>query len=187
MAIVGYARVSTQDQDLSLQREALQKAGCTKIYEDKISGSTVSRKALDRCLTALKPGDVLVVWRMDRLGRSTAHLIAMLDALKDKGVEFKSCMENIDTTTSSGRLMWQMLAAFAEFERNVIKERTRAGLAVAKAKGVKLGQPAKLSAEQRNHAQALRNQGKNPKEIGELLGVSERTVYRATKHPEDVQ
>jgi DNA invertase Pin-like site-specific DNA recombinase len=186
MAILGYARVSTLDQHLDLQLDALKRAGCERVYADKISGSTVSRKQLDKCLAALKPGDTLCVWKMDRLGRSLGHLIAMLDGLRDRGVEFKSTTEGVDTASPAGRALWQMLGVFAEFERGVIRERTRAGLVAAKARGARLGQPPKLSAEQIEHAQGLRGQGKRPHEIAALLGVSERTIYRATTHPDDL-
>lgn len=136
--LVGYARVSTQDQDLSLQIDALQKAGCpkTKIFVDKISGAKAERPGLDKCLAELGKGDTLIVWRLDRLGRSMHHLVVLIENLKERGVSFKSiCDGAIDTTTASGELVFNIFSSLAQFERRLIQERTRAGLAAARARG----------------------------------------------------
>jgi len=135
--VIGYARVSTNDQDLSLQLDALKAAGCgQKIFTDKISGSKSDRKGLSDCLASLKAGDTLLVWRLDRLGRSLAHLVSIVSNLKDRGIGFKSLKDGaIDTTTPSGELVFHIFAALAQFERELIRERTRAGLAAARARG----------------------------------------------------
>jgi DNA invertase Pin-like site-specific DNA recombinase len=134
MSKIGYARVSTDEQNLSLQIDALKAVGCEKIFSDQgISGSLASRPNLNRALRTLRPGDKLVVWRLDRLGRSLVNLIQLLDQLGEKGVRFHSLNENIDTTSSGGRLVFHMMAALAEFERTLISERTRAGMAAARA------------------------------------------------------
>ncbi|TBV76401.1 recombinase family protein [Pseudoxanthomonas winnipegensis] len=135
--IIGYVRVSTEDQNLDLQIQALQRLGCARIYQDRgVSGATRSRPGLDKLMARLKPGDTLAVWRLDRLGRSLPHLVQMLEALGDRGVAFHSLTENIDTSTSGGRLVFHFMAALAEFERTLISERTRAGLASARLAGV---------------------------------------------------
>jgi DNA invertase Pin-like site-specific DNA recombinase len=136
--MVGYARVSTNGQELQLQIDALLKAGCAKksIFTDKVSGSKSARPGLDECLAHLKPGDTLVVWRLDRLGRSVRHLIDVVEDLRERGVGFKSvCDGAIDTTTASGKLIFHIFTALAEFDRSLIQERTRAGLEVARARG----------------------------------------------------
>lgn len=132
---VGYARVSTTDQDLSLQIDALKAAKCGQIFTDKISGSKSDRKGLNDCLSSLKAGDTLMVWRLDRLGRSLAHLVNIVSMLKERGINLKSLGEAIDTTTPSGELVFHIFASLAQFERQLIRERTRAGLAAARARG----------------------------------------------------
>jgi DNA invertase Pin-like site-specific DNA recombinase len=142
--LVGYARVSTGQQDLQLQLDALKVAGVSKanLYTDKISGSKAARPGLDQCLSQLKPGDTLVVWRLDRLGRSVRHLIDVVEDLRERGVGFKSLRDGaIDTTTASGKLIFHIFTALAEFERSLIQERTRAGLSVARARGRLGGRP----------------------------------------------
>src|ERR687895_389947 len=143
--LIGYARVSTHDQTLTLQQDALEKAGCTKIFTDTASGAKTERKGLDDALTYVRKGDTLVVWRLDRLGRSLPHLIATMTALEDRGIGFKSLTENIDTTTSGGKLIFHIFGALAEFERNLIRERTTAGLMAARARGRKGGRPKVLT------------------------------------------
>ncbi|HFH3023339.1 recombinase, partial [Pseudomonas aeruginosa] len=134
--LLGYARVSTDDQTTALQADALAKAGCSRIYTDKASGkSTAARPQLEECLADLREGDTLVVWRLDRLGRSVPDLVRIVGELERKGVGFKSLTESIDTSTASGTLIFHMFAAIAEFERNLIQERTQAGLAAARARG----------------------------------------------------
>src|SRR3954470_24131529 len=139
--LIGYARVSTTDQTLDLQKDALTKADCGKIFTDTVSGSTTERKGLDQALTKLRAGDTLTVWRLDRLGRSLPHLIETITSLESQGICFKSLTENIDTTTSGGKLIFHIFGALAEFERNLISERTIAGLESARARGRKGGRP----------------------------------------------
>src|SRR5512135_476075 len=137
MMFVGYARVSTQDQTLNLQKDALEKIGCTKIFTDMASGAKAERKGLEDALSYVREGDILVVWRLDRLGRSLKHLIETITILNNRGIGFKSITENIDTTTSGGKLFFHILGALAEFERDIIRERTQAGLTAARARGRK--------------------------------------------------
>jgi DNA invertase Pin-like site-specific DNA recombinase len=176
----GYARVSTDDQTPALQLAALKRAGCKTLFKDAgLSGATTKRPALSRCLKALRPGDVLVVWKLDRLGRSLRDLITMLDALRDRQVRFQSLTEAIDTETPTGRAMWQMIGVLAELERSLIIERTRAGIQAARRRGVKFGPKRKLTPQQIAHASELRANGKTPDVIASLLNVSRATVYRA--------
>ena len=127
---IGYARVSTHEQNLSLQKDALKKSGCNKIFSDKISGAKSERPGLQKALNYMRKGDILVVWRLDRLGRSLKHLLEIITLLEERGIGFSSLQESIDTTTSGGRLIFHIFGALAEFERNLIRERTKAGLAV---------------------------------------------------------
>src|SRR5438067_11357133 len=138
---VGYARVSTHDQTLNLQQDALEKIGCTKIFTDIISGAKAERKGLQEAIDYVREGDTLVVWRLDRLGRSLKHLIDTITTLNNRKIGFKSITENIDTTTSGGKLIFHIFGALAEFERDVIKERTKAGLQAARARGRLGGRP----------------------------------------------
>src|SRR5215510_4205943 len=176
---IGYCRVSTDDQNPDMQLAALKRAGCKKIFTDKATGVHVKRPELAKCLKALKASDILVVWKLDRLGRSLRDLIGLLDDLKARGVGFRSVTESIDTATPTGRAMWQMVGILAELERSLIQERTKAGRAAAKARGVKMGRKPKLSPQQVAHARQLREQGQRARQIGQLLKVSERTVERA--------
>lgn len=176
---VGYARVSTQDQKLDLQRQALQAAGCDLIFEDHISGTRAKRPGLDKVLAKLAPGVVVVVWRLDRLGRSLSHLVEVLKVIESKGAGFVSLNEAIDTTSASGRLVFHMMAALAEFERALIVERTQAGLAAAKARGAKLGRRRKLTPKQVTHGRALLDAGEAGHAVAQSLGVSRATLYRA--------
>ena len=176
---VGYARVSTQDQKLDLQRQALQAAGCDLIFEDNISGTRAKRPGLDKVLAKLAPGVVVVVWRLDRLGRSLSHLVEVLKVIESKGAGFVSLNEAIDTTSASGRLVFHMMAALAEFERALIVERTQAGLAAAKARGAKLGRRRKLTPKQVAHGRALLDAGETGHTVAQSLGVSRATLYRA--------
>lgn len=155
----GYARVSTEDQNLDLQVSALQRADCSRIYTDKgISGAIASRPGLDALIKKLKPGDALVVWRLDRLGRSLRYLVDIIDRLGKNNIHFVSLMENIDTTSSGGRLLFHMMAALAEFERSLISERTRAGMAAARAAGKHMGRRPSLNSKERAEARiALEN------------------------------
>jgi DNA invertase Pin-like site-specific DNA recombinase len=146
--LIGYSRVSTHEQTLNLQQDALEKAGCTKIFTDTASGAKTERKGLEQALTYVRKGDTLVVWRLDRLGRSLPHLITTLTGLEEQGIGFKSLTENIDTTTSGGKLIFHIFGALAEFERNLIRERTQAGLVAARARGKKGGRPKVLIGKQ---------------------------------------
>jgi len=175
----GYARVSKEEQNPALQIAALKKVKCEHIFQDKLTGANVNRPALTRCLKGLRAGDTLVVWKLDRLGRSLRDIITMLDDLRDRGVRFQSLTEAIDTETPTGRAMWQMIALLAELERSLIIERTRAGMQAARARGIRPGPKPKLTAQQIAHAQELRSQGKRPEEIATLLNVSRATLYRA--------
>lgn len=176
---IGYARVSTDDQNPDLQLTALKQAGCGKIFTDKATGANVKRPELEKCLQALKAGDTLTVWKLDRLGRSLRDLITMLDDLKGQGVAFQSLTEAIDTETPTGRAMWQMIGILAELERSLIQERTKAGRAVAMARGVKMGRKPRLSAQQKAHARKLIEQGERVDTVAKSLTVSRRTLYRA--------
>ena len=176
----GYARVSTDDQKADLQHAALKKAGTAKIYtDDGLSGATTKRPALLRCLKALKRGDTLTVWKLDRLGRSLRDLIAMLDDLKHRGVKFHSLTEAIDTETPTGRAMWQMIGVLAELERSLITERTRAGVAAARVRGVKFGRKPKLTRQQISQARKLIAQGERPEDVAASFHVGRTTLYRA--------
>jgi DNA invertase Pin-like site-specific DNA recombinase len=179
--LIGYARVSTHDQTLTLQQDALEKAGCTKIFTDTASGAKTERKGLDDALTYVRKGDTLVVWRLDRLGRSLPHLIATMTALEDRGIGFKSLTENIDTTTSGGKLIFHIFGALAEFERNLIRERTQAGLVAARARGKKGGRPKALTEKQLGIALDLYEKRHPIAEICRTLKVSKATLYRAIK------
>src|ERR671933_2598107 len=146
--LIGYARVSTDDQNLNLQRDALEKAGCELIFDDMVSGTKARRPGLEQALSHLRPGDTLVVWRLDRLGRSLRQLIDTVTDLQEKGIEFKSVTESIDTTTSGGRLVFNIFASLAEFEREIIRERTQAGLTAARARGKTGGRSKALTEKQ---------------------------------------
>lgn len=175
---IGYARVSTDDQNPELQLSALKRAGCGRIFTDKASGSNTRRPELTKCLKHLTGGDTLIVWKLDRLGRSLGDLIKLLDDLKDQDIAFRSLTESIDTTTPTGRAMWQMIGILAELEKSLIQERTKAGRAAAIVRGVKMGRKKKLSSQQIQHAKKLIGQGDNPREVAELLKVSLSTLYR---------
>src|SRR5712691_2923361 len=175
----GYARVSTDDQNTALQLAALKKAGCKTIFKDEgLSGATVKRPALTRCLKVLHPRDTLIVWKLDRLGRNLRDLITLLDELRTQGIKFQSLTEHIDTETAAGRAMWQMIGVLAELERSLITERTRAGVQAAKGRGVKFGRKPKLTAQQKRHARQLLDQGETVQDVANLLNVHRTTLYR---------
>ena len=177
--LVGYARVSTQDQTLHLQKDALDKIGCTKIFTDTASGAKVERKGLEEALAYVREGDSLVVWKLDRLGRSLKHLIETITYLNNRKIGFKSITENIDTTTSGGKLIFHIFGALAEFERDIIRERTQAGLQAARARGRVGGRPNALNEKQASIAQALYNDKNNSiSDICKTLNVSRATLYR---------
>jgi DNA invertase Pin-like site-specific DNA recombinase len=180
--LIGYARISTHDQTLSLQKDALEKAGAEKIFTDTVSGTKVERKGLTQALSHLRPGDTLVVWRLDRLGRALRHLIDTITELHDRGVGFKSLTENIDTTTSGGKLVFHIFGALAEFEREIIRERTQAGLQSALARGKVGGRPKALTPKE---VQILRNMAADKSltvsDICKTLGIGRTTFYRYVK------
>lgn len=179
---LGYARISTSDQDAALQIDALNQAGCYKVFVDQASGSLDERPELSKLLDQIRPGDTLVVWRLDRLGRSIRHLIDSLTELSGKEVGFRSLTENIDTTTSGGRLIFHIFAALAQFERDLIRERTQAGLAAARARGRHGGRPPTLTADQIKTARRMYEQrDMTVEQIGDVLGVSRTTIYRALR------
>jgi|SRR5579872_3597214 len=176
----GYARVSTDDQNPALQLAALKRAGCKTVFKDEgISGATIKRPALLRCLKQLGPGDTLIVWKLDRLGRSLRDLIAMRDDLRARDVKFRSLTEAIDTDTPTGRAMWQMIGVLAELERSLISERTRAGVQAAKSRGVKFGRKRKLSPHQITHARKMLAAGDPIQSVLHVLNVSRSTLYRS--------
>jgi DNA invertase Pin-like site-specific DNA recombinase len=176
----GYARVSTGDQSTDLQIADLEKAGCDQIItDDGVSGATANRPGLIKLLGALAPGDSLTVWKLDRLGRSLSDLINILDGLKAKEVTFRSLKESIDTETAAGRMVWQMLGVFAEFERLMINERLAAGQKVAMAKGVRFGRKPKLSEVQMETIRDMHVKGKRLVTIAATFHVSKRTITRA--------
>src|ERR1700677_5164555 len=175
---IGYARVSTAEQNLDLQRDAPKRAGCEKIIEDTASGGKMHRSGLERVQELLGPGDVLAVWRLDRLGRSLRHLIDLMAELEDQGIGFQSVTESIDTTTPGGKLVFHIFGALAEFERNLIRERTHAGLEAARARGKKGGRRKKLGEKQRAVAVDLYHQKKHTiDEICKTVGISRPTLY----------
>jgi len=177
--LIGYARVSTQDQTLALQQDALKTIGCDHIFTDTASGAKTDRPGLDEALRFVRAGDTLVVWRLDRLGRSLKHLIDTISRLNERGIGFKSIQENIDTTTSGGKLVFHLFGALAEFERDLIRERTRAGLEAARARGRRGGPPKRLTPKQVAQLQSLHNANTSP--VSDLLHtfrISRATLYR---------
>jgi DNA invertase Pin-like site-specific DNA recombinase len=177
--LIGYARVSTSDQTIDLQKDALDKAGCDKIFTDTASGAKAERIGLDQAVSYVRKGDTLVVWRLDRLGRSLPHLIETITSLNDRGIGFKSITEAIDTTTSGGKLIFHIFGALAEFERDIIRERTQAGLNAARARGRLGGRPKALSPKKAQMAKALYKDKNNTiDEICRTLNISRATLYR---------
>lgn len=178
---IGYARVSTDEQNLDLQTDALKAAGCERLFQDRgISGATSERDGLSQALATLAQGDVLVVWRLDRLGRSLSFLIDLMERLKEQGIGFQSLSDGIDTTTAGGRLVFHIMGALAEFERALIQERTREGLRAAKRRGKRLGRPNALSLDQIAHARVQTEAGEQSiKSMAAILGVGRNTLSRA--------
>ncbi len=180
--LIGYARVSTHEQTLNLQQDALHKAGCSKIFTDTASGAKAERKGLEEALNYVRKGDTLVVWRLDRLGRSLPHLITTMTALEERGIGFKSLTENIDTTTSGGKLVFHIFGALAEFEREIIRERTKAGLKSARSRGRSGGRPKTLTPKE---VQMLKNMALDKSltvsDIRKTLGIGRTTFYRYVK------
>ena len=178
--LIGYARVSTSDQNPALQVDALERAGCERIFVDEgVSGSKKSRPELDKCLDHVRSGDSLVVWKLDRLGRSLPHLLEVVGDLEGRGIQFKSLQETIDTSTPGGKLVFHVFCSLAEFERDLIRERTNAGLAAARARGRHGGRPSVLKPEQVKMGKALAQSREVPiADICKQLGCSRATYYR---------
>jgi DNA invertase Pin-like site-specific DNA recombinase len=181
VAHVGYARVSTLDQDPTLQYDALTAAGCAKIFEDRASGARVDRPGLRQALDYAREGDVLIVWKLDRLGRSLPHLIDTVAALQKNGVGFRSLTEAIDTTTSGGRLVFHLFGALGQFERDLIRERTRAGLAAAEARGRKGGRKRVVTAEKLKRTREMIGKGLTVREAAMRLKVGKTALYEALR------
>ncbi len=179
---IGYARVSTSDQSLDLQIDALQQAGCERIYRDVASGAKAARPGLEEALDYLRPGDSLVVWRLDRLGRSLSHLIQTVKTLEECGIGFHTLQESIDTSTSGGKLVFHLFGALAEFERNLIRERTEAGLSAARARGRYGGRPRALNKTKTELLYKLYDERQHSiAELCELLEISKTTLYEYLK------
>ncbi|MGG2134726.1 recombinase family protein [Bacillus sp. S2(2024)] len=177
--LIGYARVSTHDQNLDLQKDALIQAGCKRIFTDVVSGSISSRSGLDEALDYVREGDTLVVWKLDRLGRSLKHLIETINILNEEGIAFRSLQENMDTSTSGGKLIFHVFGALAEFEREMIQERTQAGLSAARARGRLGGRPKVMDTTQVSMAKSLmKDPNYSTEDICNTLGVSRATLYR---------
>lgn len=177
---IGYARVSTSEQNPQLQLDALAAAGVGRTFVDQgVSGSVAERPELTRCLEHLREGDTLVVWRLDRLARSLRNLLTLVEDLSGRGVHFRSLTESIDTGSASGRLVLSVFGALAEFERELIRERTAAGLDAARARGVRMGRPVVLDADRLDQARTLVQAGHRVGEVAESLGVGRSTLYRA--------
>lgn len=183
--LIGYARVSTDEQNLAMQLDALRAAGCQQVFCDEgISGAATERRELARALRTLGADDVLMVWKLDRLGRSLAHLIQITTRLEAEGIGFRSLSEAIDTTTPSGRLLFHVMGAIAEFERSLISERTRAGMAAAKARGQHLGRERKLKEDDVAWARRMLEAGTlSTEDIASFLRVSRLTLHRALRRP----
>ena len=181
---IGYARVSTEDQTLDLQRDALKRAKCREVYEEQATGKNTGRPQLEACLKGLREGDTLVVWRLDRLGRNLADLVGLVAQFEQRKINFESLTEKIETVSPAGRLIFHVFAALAEFERNLIRERTVARLKAARARGRNGGRPAKLSAKEIKTIRALLKTADIPvAEIAARFGVARSTLYRTIKPP----
>jgi DNA invertase Pin-like site-specific DNA recombinase len=179
---IGYARVATDDQNLSLQLDALQAAGCEKIFKDQLSGATAKRPGLDQALAAMQPGDVLTVWRLDRLGRNMRHLVETVTDLAERSIGFQSITEAMDTTTAGGELLFHIMGALAQFERRLNAERSRAGIEAARRRGKHLGRPADLTPEKVAHARKAIDGGEQSVTgMAKLLDVHRVTLHRGLR------
>ena len=176
--LVGYARVSTDDQNLDLQLDALKAAGCGELFSDQVSGASASKEGLAKAMTYLRDGDTLVVWKLDRLGRTVKGLVELVALLKSRGIQFRSLTDGIDTSTPAGRFFFHMMAALAEMERDLIQERTKAGLAAARARGRKGGRKPVMDESKVAAARRLLDAGGSSLEVAKNLGVSRATMYR---------
>ena len=179
---IGYARVSTDDQNLSLQLDALQAAGCDKVFQDHVSGAVEKRPGLDAALAVLQPGDVLTVWRLDRLGRTMPHLVTTVADFAERGIGFQSITEAMDTTTAGGELLFHVMGALAQFERRLNAERSRAGIDAARRRGKHLGRPADLTPEKIRHARQMIDSGEHSVTgMAKIIGVHRVTLHKALK------
>lgn len=176
---IGYARVSTDAQTTALQRDALNAAGCEHIFEEKESGARRSRPQLDKALADLNRGDTLVVWKLDRPGRSLRDLLDVAEALRERGIALRSLTEHIDTSTAAGKMLYAVLGAVAQFERDVLRERTVAGIRAAQARGERIGRPPALTPSQVREARAMLKRGDSPSHIARILRIGRSTLYRA--------
>ncbi len=181
MPMIGYVRVSTGDQDTALQRDALEKAGCDKLFEDQASGAKADRPGLAQALRYVRKGDVLMVWKLDRLGRSMRHLIETVTELEAKGIGLRSLTENIDTNTPGGRLVFHLFGALAQFERDLIRERVRAGMQAARDRGRVGGRRPVMTPEKFDRAVKLLAQGLNVREAAARIKVGHSSLYQALK------
>lgn len=181
---IGYARVSTEDQTIDLQKDALKRSRCREIYEEHATGKNTARPQLEACLRSLREGDTFVVWRLDRLGRNLADLVRLIAELETRQIHFESLTEKIETRSPAGKLVFHVFAALAEFERNLIRERTLAGLNAARARGRKGGRPAKLSPKEIRTIRALLKNADLPvAEVATRFGIARSTLYRSVQNP----
>lgn len=179
--VIGYARVSREDQNLEMQIDALKKAGCTKIFEEKVSGTRMDRPALNEMLKMLREGDRVVVYKLDRISRSTKHLIELSEFFEKKGVEFVSLQDNIDTSTAMGRFFFRVMASIAELERDIISERTKSGLAAARARGRNGGRPKVDKKKVELAIKMYKSKEYSISQICQATGISQSTLYRKIK------
>lgn len=175
---IGYARVSTEDQKLDLQLDALKGAGCEKVFSDHVSGAAATKAGLDDALAYVRAGDTLVVWKLDRLGRTVKGLVDLVQTLQDKGIQFRSLTDGIDTSTTAGRFFFHVMAALAQMERELVHERTMAGLSAARARGRLGGRKPKMDASKLDAAKKLLRAGTPVAEVAKTLGVGRATLYR---------
>ena len=179
--LIGYARVSTNDQNLDLQQHALKAAGCEQIFSDKLGGTIKLRPGIEDAFKFLRAGDTLVIWKLDRLGRTVKGLVSLVEELQERGIQFRSLTDGIDTSTPAGRFFFHVMAAMAQMERELIKERTQAGLAAAKQRGKTGGRPRVMDASKVSMAKRLLEAGESPTAVARNLGVGRATLYRAIK------
>lgn len=177
--LIGYARVSTDGQNLDLQLDALKASGCEQLFTDKVSGASKAKEGLEEALKYARDGDVLVVWKLDRLGRTVKGLVELVEGIQARGVQFKSITDGIDTSTTAGRFFFHVMAALAEMERELIRERTNAGLSAARARGRLGGRKAKMDESKIAAARKLLDAGTSSAEVAKNLGISRATLYRS--------